>query len=236
MATKKSTTTQELPLATPAATEGVAAFDPNKPHILLDEQQLAVSEPSALLTVAAPVPQRSYTLAELELEYAHILELVEESEGEITPELEEMLQVHEADRNKKLMGYYYLVTRFENEEEMVDREIKRLKLIKEQKKKRADLLKNHMLRALFLFGKDTGKAGKSLFKMEVQYGDSIITLGTRRSEAVMITSEDDLPAEYWRRPPVPDMEVDKVKIKEALGEGKEVPGAELKTNFSLTIK
>lgn len=186
---------------------------------------------------AEPIAQTTgLKLHELEQEYMSLLMAIEDGEGEITPELEQALQIVAEQKDKKLLGYHYVVVRHEGDIASIDREMARLKLLKEQATKRVELLKNHMLRALMLFGEDTGKDGKPLMKLTVKYGDSILQLSTRRSESVSIEDEDKIPAEYWRRPPVPDMVVDKTELSKALKAGEEIPGASLSTKFSLVIK
>ena len=53
--------------------------------------------------------------------------------------------------------------------------------------------------------------------------------------AVQITEIEALPKDYWVQPEPPPMRLDKVKIKEALQAGTEVPGAYLESGESLRI-
>jgi uncharacterized protein (DUF3084 family) len=53
--------------------------------------------------------------------------------------------------------------------------------------------------------------------------------------AVQITEIEKLPADYWIQPDPPPMRIDKVKIKEALKAGTDVPGAFLESGESLRI-
>jgi hypothetical protein len=51
-----------------------------------------------------------------------------------------------------------------------------------------------------------------------------------------ITDREAIPPQWWRQPPIPEMEPDKTIIKAALKAGQAVPGAELETTERLEIK
>ncbi len=60
-----------------------------------------------------------------------------------------------------------------------------------------------------------------------------VAISWRRSEAVEITEELNIPAEFWR---MKDPEIDKAGIKKALKAGVAVKGARLVTNNNMQIK
>lgn len=62
------------------------------------------------------------------------------------------------------------------------------------------------------------------------------TLSYRNSEAVLIEDESKIPTEFMKIPEPPSPKPDKKSIKEAIKEGKEVPGASIETRKNITIK
>ena len=61
----------------------------------------------------------------------------------------------------------------------------------------------------------------------------LYSISLRASDVVNVTDMDVLPAEFLRVKTVVDP--DKVRIKDALKQGQEVPGAELKKSYSLRV-
>ena len=152
-------------------------------------------------------------------EQLKINELLEELEGELTPELEEALMINEDNFLAKSEGYIESIAYFKAKAEAAKvriEEMQRIKRISENAEKR---LKERMQWAMETLGRD---------KMEV--GLHIISL--RRTLAVNIISEAAVPNEYVKV----ETSIDKVKLKEALKTGAIIPGAELKYNQSIQIR
>lgn len=108
----------------------------------------------------------------------------------------------------------------EAEIDAIDNEIERLKAKKERKKKTVDKMRLNLsgyMRA----------ANKTKFKTV------LYNFGFRKSQAVEIVNEEDLPK--WALIPQPP-KVSKTEIKEHLKAGETVPGAQLIENESLQIK
>jgi hypothetical protein len=63
-----------------------------------------------------------------------------------------------------------------------------------------------------------------------------ITLSFRKSSAVVIDDEAQIPAAYMRQKPPPPAEPDKVALAAALKLGETIPGARLETRQSLQVK
>lgn len=108
----------------------------------------------------------------------------------------------------------------EAEIDAIDNEIERLKAKKERKKNTVDKMRLNLsgyMRA----------ANKTKFKTV------LYNFGFRKSQAVEITNEEDLPE--WALIPQP-AKVSKTEIKEHLKAGETVPGAKLVENESLQIK
>lgn len=108
----------------------------------------------------------------------------------------------------------------EAEIDAISNEIDRLKAKKERKQKTVDKMRLNLsgyMRA----------ANKTKFKTV------LYNFGFRKSQAVEIVNEDDLPE--WALIPQP-AKVSKTEIKEHLKNGEDVPGAKLVENESLQIK
>lgn len=62
------------------------------------------------------------------------------------------------------------------------------------------------------------------------------TVSYRSSSAVEILDVSQIPAEYMKTPKIPDPAPDKTAIKDAIKEGKEIPGARIEERKNLQIK
>lgn len=61
-------------------------------------------------------------------EYEDILSIIEDNEGEITPEIAEKLSINESELEDKLRNYKYIIDRYKYEKEYVKDEQERLKI------------------------------------------------------------------------------------------------------------
>ena len=64
----------------------------------------------------------------------------------------------------------------------------------------------------------------------------LFSIGYRKSSAVNVLDASLIPSEYMRQPPLPPPAPDKTAIKDAIKEGKEIPGVEIEERQSLFIK
>lgn len=152
-------------------------------------------------------------------EQLKINELLEELEGELSPELEEALMINEDNFLAKSEGYIESIAYFKAKAAAAKvriEEMERIKRISENAEKR---LKERMQWAMETLGRD---------KMEV----GLHKISLRRTLAVNIISEAAVPNEYVKV----ETSIDKVKLKEALKTGAIIPGAELKYNQSIQIR
>lgn len=152
-------------------------------------------------------------------EQLKINELLEELEGELTPELEEALMINEDNFLAKSEGYIESIAYFKAKAEAAKvriEEMQRIKRVSENAEKR---LKERMQWAMETLGRD---------KMEV----GLHKISLCRTLAVNIISEAAVPNEYVKV----ETSIDKVKLKEALKTGAIIPGAELKYNQSIQIR
>lgn len=141
------------------------------------------------------------------------------TDGELTPELEEQLAINEQNLHDKAINYGYVIKSFESETDIIDAEIKRLQELKRSRVNATERLKQTITEALEFYGITEVKA--PTFK-----------LSFRKSES--IECDDVISPEYCvtKTTTTPD----KVAIKQAIKEGKEVQGARLVVKNNLQIK
>ncbi len=78
--------------------------------------------------------------------------VIEEAEGEITPEIEEQLAINEKDLQQKSISYLEVIKQKERFITDIDAEIKRLQALKKQNSKLVSFLKDRLLNSVNLFG------------------------------------------------------------------------------------
>ena len=159
------------------------------------------------------------SLYNIQNNYSHLMAVIEESEGEITPEIEEQLAINEKDLQKKSISYLEVIKQKERFITDIDAEIKRLQALKKQNSKLVSFLKDRLLNAVNLFG---------------DFTVGTLSFGKRKSTKLNITDENRIDVKYTKR--VLKVDIDKMKIKEAIKSGETVQGAELEENYSLKIK
>lgn len=159
------------------------------------------------------------TLYAITSEQLRINELLEESGGELTPEIEEALTLNEENFLVKSEGYIESIARFKALAEAADVRIKEMQRIKKTAENSKRRLEERLLWALQTMGRD---------KVEV----GLRKLALRMTTAVNITDETAIPAEYIKV----ETSIDKMRIKEALKSGEVITGAELVTNQSIQIR
>jgi hypothetical protein len=165
------------------------------------------------------------TLYEITQEFLALASLIEEAGGEATQEVMEELAISRENFQHKAEGYTRLILKWESEIDAASAEIKRIQAIKKTKENSLVRLKEMLLHALQIFGQED-KTGMR------RYETALFKLSTRRSQAVEIVDEEQVPDAFW----VVKKEVSKAAISNALKEGEEVPGAFLKENYSLQVK
>jgi len=170
-------------------------------------------------TTQAVVITAKKSIFQITQEALMINELLIESDGELTPELEQALQINQAELEHKAGNYALVIKQNEGEIDMIDAEIKRLQAAKKARENASKRLKEIMIQCMNLYG-----------IKKIQSGTT--TLSIRESKAVEILDESLIPNEFkeWKAT------IKKSLISEALKEGEKVEGAELKTNQSLQIK
>lgn len=171
---------------------------------------------------------------EITQEYSQIAEALEAAEGEITPEIAALLEINEANKEKKISAYVHILRDAEAKLEAIDKETKRLADIKKRLNKQCDQLETGLLLATQTFGAPN-KSGNKVYDFTTTNGVPVKFM-ERRSESVVITTEDlgTLPEQYVKTKT--EQSVDKTAIKEAIKAGETIDGAYIATNISLSIK
>lgn len=159
------------------------------------------------------------TLYHITSEQLRINELLEESGGELTPEIEEALILNAENFEIKADGYIESISRYKALAEAADVRIKEMQRIKKTSENIEKRLKERLLQAMMVMGVD---------KMEL----GLRKLSIRNTSAVNITDEAHIPAEYI----IIEQKYDKTRLKDALKNGETIPGAELVTNKSIQIR
>lgn len=158
-------------------------------------------------------------LYEITVEQQNLNNLLEESMGELTPELEAALEINRENFSTKAEGYVKAIKNYKAEADIIAEEIKKLQAKKKTCENAIDRMKTALCGAMQVFEMPKVQAG--IFK---------ISLTT--SESVVITDEEAIPAEYKKV----RYEVSKTDLKKAINEGLEIEGAEIRQNNSITIR
>jgi len=159
------------------------------------------------------------SLYNIRQDHLRLLAQLEESSGELTPELEQQLALTEDELQDKAISYACIVKEFEVAEEAINKEFIRLKKLLDAAQKRKELFKMRLAEGLKQFGVD---------KIETP----TLKISFRKSTSVEVLSEWALPNEYKKM----KWEVSKSRVKAALTKGIDVPGAQLKENHNIQIK
>jgi hypothetical protein len=159
------------------------------------------------------------TLFEITQEAIELASILEE--GEFTPELHERLSITEGELRDKAINYGKVIKTFEGDINLIDAEIKRLQALKSSKNKVIDRMKESVTTAMVSFHVDV-------------IDTTIMKIFFRKSEAVEIEDENLVPEEYKLSRVV--VNPDKIRIKQLLKSGEDVPGCQIVEKLNLQIK
>lgn len=154
---------------------------------------------------------------ELTEEFIKIQSLIEDNEGELSEEIEKLLEIHGENFRDKALNYSKFIRQLNLEAELLEKEEKRLYAAKVAKTKLADKLKNNLSEFMKLTNMD--KVDLGLFK-----------LSFRKASAVNII--DEVPDSFMRIVKSPD----KTLIAQAIKDGEAVPFAEILETKHLQIR
>lgn len=157
----------------------------------------------------------------IEQEYRDIEQAIEQAEGEITPELEERINVNEEDRAAKVSAYVHIIREREAAARACQEEARRLQSMAASHERLAASLRA----ALHSVVEEHGPVKADTYA---------VTL--RRSQYVDVTDPGDLPCGWWHPDKTVPGKPNKVAIAKALKAGEDVQGAELRERFSLVLK
>ena len=152
-----------------------------------------------------------------------VLISIDENFGEVTPEIEVMLHISEQNMITKSSDYVAVIKNFDGVNNTIDGEIKRLQAIKKRNKGIITNLKDRLLDALNVFGKDR-------IKLELH------TIGTRKSESVEISENFDIEKADADLVIVSKSLISKTELKKMLKDGRKIDGISLVQNKNLSIK
>lgn len=158
-------------------------------------------------------------LFQVSQKYLSIENLLIESGGVLTPELEALLNITEAERDEAVRNIFYLMQEKAMEIDGMKERIKSFDELVKRKEITYNSCKKALERAVMTFG---------AMKVD-EFG-----LGLRKSEAVNVYDETQLKKEFLTEKI--SYSPDKKKIKEALKKGEALQGAEIITNQNLQIK
>lgn len=107
---------------------------------------------------------------------------LEENGGELTPELEDKLNITQSEFKNKIENYLYAIKQTESDINACDAEAKRLTALKKSKQNTIDRIKSVMVKAIEQFG-DENKSGNRF----IDLGTAKITV--RKSDKVIVNDD-----------------------------------------------
>lgn len=180
----------------------------------------------------------SKNLFEIEDSMMNLLEYhVNDETGEIVETEEEFNELYDSillDLNTKLDNTNCLQKMIDGEISVIDKEIKRLTAEKKARENKKEWLKNRVdffIKKQFM-NEDGEINTEELHKYKLELPHSKISY--RKSDSVEITNFDLLPSMYIKKKV--EESPDKVAIKDAIKNGKNVSGAKITTNYNIQIK
>lgn len=146
---------------------------------------------------------------------------IDKETGEILPEIMEAIALNKQNLQEKAIDYGYVLKALDDDEAVLDREIKRLTARKKSITNARDRLADNLQSVMEQY---------SIEKIE----GKTITVSLRNSSYVEITDLNVLPEKYKHTEQV--VKVDKNAIKEAFKNGEEIAGAEVLKRKNLSIR
>ena len=158
------------------------------------------------------------SLFQISEEQRRIEAMLEETGGELTPEIEEALAINEGNFMVKARDYGYAILRLKAYAAAAKAEKQRLDVLAKYCEGNVAKMETRLVEAMRQFGHA---------KVEMD----TVRLSLRRSERVVVDDENNLPADCI----VVKTEVSKMDVKRHLKAGETI-GAHLEENYSLQIK
>ena len=159
------------------------------------------------------------TLYNITQEQLYLNGLLEESGGELTPEIEEALALNEANFLVKGEAYIESVAKYKALEEAAKARKQYFDEVAKTAAKIQQRLKDSLLNAMDTFGMTKAEMG-------------LHTVTTRKSQVCEIYDADLVPDRFT----IIEKKVSKTAVKDALKAGEDVPGATLTESKNIQIK
>lgn len=179
----------------------------------------------------------SKNLFEIQDAMMNLLEYGVDEDGVIVETEEEFNELYDSiqlDLQTKLDNTNCLQKMIDGEIEVIDKEIKRLTAEKSARENKKEWLKRRV--DCFVKRQFTDEEGnidtEGLHKYKLDLPHSKISY--RKSDSVEIINPDLLPSKYIKKKV--EEKPDKVAIKEAIKNGKDISGAKIVTNYNIQIK
>lgn len=156
---------------------------------------------------------------EIQQELLDIFAELEETGGELTPELEEKLAVTQENFKEKVKSYGEVIKSVKAEIDLIDKETARLKELKDSKSKAIDRMSKIIAQAITMFGDETKSGGKFL-----DYGTGKISVrntqkvevDTERTDAICKSVFSYFNALAYTRELATIRELDEQEVREAI--------------------
>lgn len=145
--------------------------------------------------------------------------MLEETGGELTPEIEEAMMITEENFISKAEAYGATISEYDAQAEACAQEIKRLQAFKKTCENVSKRMKERISDAMMTFDKDKVTAGTFRFSF-------------RKSTAVVVENEELLPEEYFRT----ERTICRKELMDALKAGEVIAGAMIETRQTLQMR
>lgn len=152
--------------------------------------------------------------------YTKLVESADDN-GEVDGILAQELAVKEEQFNDKALSIGYLSRKIDDETALIDKEIERLKTLKERRTKAKERILKALSSACEQLGKD-------------KINGTMANISFRESERLEVDDESKIPDEYIRV--TVKKEPDKTAIKKAIKDGKEINGVHLQRYKNIQVK
>lgn len=145
--------------------------------------------------------------------------MLEETGGELTPEIEEAMLITEENFISKAEAYGATISEYDAQAEACAQEIKRLQAFKKTCENVSKRMKERISDAMMAFDKDKVTAGTFRFSF-------------RKSTAVVVENEELIPEEYFRT----ERTICRKELMDALKAGEVIAGAMIETRQTLQMR
>lgn len=145
--------------------------------------------------------------------------MLEETGGELTPEIEEAMLITEENFISKAEAYGATISEYDAQAEACAQEIKRLQAFKKTCENVSKRMKERISDAMMTFDKDKVTAGTFRFSF-------------RKSTAVVVENEELIPEEYFRT----ERSICRKELMDALKAGEVIAGAMIETRQTLQMR